>query len=217
MSNSVVTQATLPVSVLPVRPINLLPAEIKQKTIQRGLIFPAFAAIVLTAASVAAGTVLLDQLLETTQGQAASKEVQLSLNPEKPAVLAEEAGLQKDADILTKQTVALNTLATTEVDWSRVFSFIQAAVPKDIALASTSVNAKGAATVAIIMNGAAPSNASFGQFSKAMRGLKAEQKIANYSQDGYSYEPLTGKVTFSVTIELPVSAVRYQQAKGVAK
>jgi hypothetical protein len=201
---------SLPATLLPRRSINLIPFETRQRSAKLALLSPAILGVVLAGTLVAGATYALDTLVQRVQAEAAIQEVNIGLNPEKPTVLAQEAGVQAEADMLTKKTQALNALAAQELNWSRIFTFIQAVVPQDIALNSTTVNAKGATGVVIVMNGSAPSNVSFGQFSQAMRDLRAKGSITKYVQDGYTFEPQTGKVTFSVSLEIPVTALRYQ-------
>ncbi|HSI21003.1 MAG TPA: hypothetical protein VLA04_04895 [Verrucomicrobiae bacterium] len=121
----------------------------------------------------------------------------------------EVADLKVSGDLKTRVN-HLNTLAQADVDWDRSFEYVASLVPKDIVLSSYSFGVSQG-NVTLKMTGEAPSNVSYATFAEYLK-QNTGKTVTSFKVDGYVYAPQTGKVTFTVTVVAPPTAVKYPKS-----
>ncbi|MCC2631994.1 MAG: hypothetical protein K0S20_693 [Patescibacteria group bacterium] len=125
------------------------------------------------------------------------------------ARMATEKALIGDASDIEK-IKQVNALSKTELSWEKAFAKVEALVPKDIRLTTYSfANAGGVVTLK--MGGIAPSNLSFAVFVESLRASK--DVISDLKVEGYTYDPTTKSVTFSLTTTAVVPPLLYSSAR----
>lgn len=103
------------------------------------------------------------------------------------------------ADTLTRVT-AFNTLAASEINWPQALTDVSGLVPKDVRLTSYSY-ALGPINLTLQIGGQAKTAAAFATFAST---VQSDSRFASVSVDSYSYAPITGLVSFTMTIlQLP--------------
>lgn len=121
---------------------------------------------------------------------------------------AQQQDLLNDGD-LRSRVGQINTLSKTEVKWERAFQLVSAFTPQDTLLTSVSI-AAGTESPVIRVVGESPSNLSFAVFVESLRkDDQLEITVEDVEVEGYAYDPTTGKVTFSLVITVPRSALDY--------
>jgi Tfp pilus assembly protein PilN len=187
--------------------INLVPPAVRQKAENKQTI-PLLVIAGLVGVG-AAGAAWLAFNLQFKSLQATKTEmVQQEVDRQK-AISKDSADFQVDAD-LTSRVTTLNTLAKGDVDWNKAFGYVAALLPKDITLNSYSI-ATSSTAITLRITGQAPSNQSYATFAKFLE-QSVGTTVVSSKVDGYAYEPLTGKVTFSVTVSIPPDSVKFPKS-----
>lgn len=183
--------------------VNLIPVAVRQKALARRAVpYIILAAIIGTGAAGAAwlGFSLQVRLLQNTKDNLAQQEA------DREAADAKNAqDFQVNADLLSRVNT-LNTLAKSDINWNKVFAYVAALIPKDITLGNYSLATAGGPLLKI--TGKAPSNVSYATFAQYLNDKKGTL-LTDFTVDGYTYEPATGQVTFSVTVKVPLSAISF--------
>lgn len=183
--------------------INLVPVAVRQKAVNRQTI-----PLLVIAGLIGAGAAGAAWLAFSYQSRSLQNEKNTLIQEETEREQAEakaSADLQVDAD-LSSRVSTLNTLAKSDVDWTKVFTYVASLTPKDITLTNYSVaTAQG---IVLKLTGVAPSNVSYATFAEFLKDSIGKTLTA-FTVDGYTYEPGTGAVTFSVTITVPPDSVKF--------
>lgn len=179
--------------------VNLLPASLRKRQQGRVMGVAGGTGLLLGAVCVALIIVPLKVLVNSSNQQieALAADAAASAANKKPEISADAV----------QRITQLNALAASEVDWSKAFDLAGSIVPQDITLGNLNyAPAATSGTMTLSITGTAPSNVSFAVF---MESLKSNQKITSVAVSGYSFDPATGTVTFSLAATVPLSSIDY--------
>lgn len=183
--------------------INLLPGHIRKQQTLKGLIIGGiFGALIgiagvgLIWGSLQIQVAYLNGKVTDTKNNQAEVAKQLAK--------AQNEQLLSNGDLKTRVT-SLNTLAKTEVKWSRAFQLINTITPRDIHLTTIDYTVT-TDPAQIKIGGQAPSNFSFAVMVESLRSNKA---LSDVEVQGYTFDPTTTAVTFSLTISVPLKQLDY--------
>jgi Tfp pilus assembly protein PilN len=184
--------------------INLVPLSVRQKAASRralpgvvlagllGLVLPALAWFGL---SIQRGALEgeRDRVIIEEQGRQA-------------AAAKDAASLAVDGD-LKSRVEQINTLAGTDLDWAKAFTYVGSLVPKDITVTNYSLGIVQGKTT-LKLTGIAPSNVSYATFAQFLKESTGKQ-VSSFKVDGYAYSPTNGRVTFTITIVVPPTTLSF--------
>lgn len=182
--------------------INLLPLNVRERSAKQQIVpFLIISVVVAVAASGIVWFALRESIASTKQtiaDQQLEQQQTAAANAKTLQASAVSADLQSRVD-------KVNTLSKTDVDWNRTFNYIGELTPKDIYLGGFSIGTTQS-QMTLQTTGVAPSNLSFAQFMESLRTSKRVEKPAVVS---YSYEPVKGTVTFTVSWNIPADQIAY--------
>jgi Tfp pilus assembly protein PilN len=184
--------------------INLVPVSVRKKAANQQLApYLLFAGIVGLAAGGAAwaGFTAQRSLLEAEHTKLVQQE-----DERQRSWAAELESLEFGADIEVR-VAQLNAMAAQELDWQKVFTYVNKILPKDLILSSYSVASAPTGTT-LKITGEAPSNVSYATFAEYLKSEVGKQ-VQSFVVDGYSFDPRSGRVTFGVTIHIPAPEIRF--------
>jgi len=184
--------------------LNLLPNELWERMYRRRFISTAIAVVVLALIGVGGLYMTVKAQVAAAEEQAAERTALEQAAAQKASQDQQQYAINPD---LTNRVKQINTLSTTDINWQRFFSYVGNLLPKDIVLTSYSY---GVVTnvPTLKMTGTAPSNVSFANFVET---LGHAQNVTNAHVDGYTYNPTKGSVTFSISVQVPITAINYPQ------
>ncbi len=185
--------------------INLVPPAVRQKAATRQavpyLVVAALVGIMASGTAWGGFTYQLNALKQNKDQLVAQQQAQDATNAKL------EATTRVDAD-LTNRVSQINALAKNDVDWNKAFAYVAALIPQDVNLSNYSLGTGQASTVLLKITGNAPTNVSYATFAQYLT-QSTGKVITSFKVEGYSYEPATGKVTFSMTISVPKAAISF--------
>lgn len=99
----------------------------------------------------------------------------------------------------------INAQAKKEIDWEKAFGTVNSLVDKEMVLSNYSL-VGSVSGLSLKMAGFVPSNVDFANYVEFLKLSKNFTGVA----DGYSFDPTTGKVTFTVSGDIPLSQLVYE-------
>ena len=186
--------------------INLLPVRIRRQEQKRKLFLFALFGLGMGLGLVA--LVYIPVKLNVRSSEQRIEQIKATQVEREKQLAATQNSAKLDPDTLARIT-QLNTFSKSEIDWNKGFALVGSILPQEISLSGyTYGNAAG--TVSLKINGTAPSNLSFAVF---MQSLATSTAITKPKVDGYTFDPKGGKVTFSLTMGVPIANLYYSSPK----
>lgn len=184
--------------------INLLPLNVRERSAKQQIV--PFLVISVVVAVAAAGIVwfALRESIASTKQTIADQQLEQQQTAAANAKTLQASAVSTD---LQSRIDKLNTLSKTDVDWSKTFTYVGALTPQDIYLNGFSIGTTDN-KMTLQTTGIAPSNLSFAQFMESLRTSKRVQKP---SVTAFTYDPVKGTVTFSVSWVIPTDEISYSQ------
>jgi hypothetical protein len=185
--------------------INLVPLSVRQKAVTRRAVPYIFAAVV--AGFVLAGMLWAALGLQVSRLKSQEETLIQAEQLRQQQAAKEAASLQVDADLTTRVN-QLNLLAKSDVDWRRAFAYVASITPKDIVLSTYSFGSSTGGTL-LKISGTAPSNVSYATFAAYLKEGTGKT-VTSFKVDGYTYEPKSGSVAFTMTITVPTDKINFE-------